>query len=158
MGHFWKIETPPSVFKIPKLKLGHSWKIETPPFCFQNSQIEIGTFLFFFTPPPFWDIVLNFLDFLFWHLPSVYQSNELVDIVRIMIHGAVSDKSDESLAGKVKNFNTTDDWESCKEAHCPSNCWQLCLKIGLFILEDFVKSRGGEAYSDPMKLWLFLHI
>ena len=23
LGHFWKIETPPSVFKIPKLKLGH---------------------------------------------------------------------------------------------------------------------------------------
>ena len=39
---------PPSVFKIPKLKSGHFW--------------------FFLTPTPYWNIVPNFLDFLFWCL------------------------------------------------------------------------------------------
>ena len=38
-------DPPPSVFKIPKLKLGH--------FCF------------FLPLPPYWNIVPNFLDFLF---------------------------------------------------------------------------------------------
>ena len=31
LGHFWKIETPPSVFKIPKLKLGHFCFFNPPP-------------------------------------------------------------------------------------------------------------------------------
>ena len=51
IGTFLKNRDPPSVFKITKLKLGH--------FCF-------------FTPPPYWDIVPNFLDFLFWCLPLDY--------------------------------------------------------------------------------------
>ena len=42
------------------------WKKTDPPLCFQDYQIEIGTFLgggFTTPPPPYWDIVPNFLDF-----------------------------------------------------------------------------------------------
>ena len=47
IGTFLKIRDPPSVFKIPKLKLGHFWGFFLP------------------LPPPFRDILTNFLIFLF---------------------------------------------------------------------------------------------
>ena len=56
LGHFWKIETPPWMFEVPKLKLGLFWKKIYPPPLGNFPQI----FSFFFMMAPLSSYVILF--------------------------------------------------------------------------------------------------
>ena len=66
IGTFLKNRDPPPLFsKFPNRNWDISEKKRPPPSVFKISKLKLGHFCYFLTPPPYWDIVPNFLYFLF---------------------------------------------------------------------------------------------
>ena len=69
----------------------------------------------------------------------------------------VRNKTKENLTSKIKQLNSTDNWESCKKSHGSSNSGQFCDKVCLFIPCYSVKCRRAEIYPYPVK-WRFFRL
>ena len=56
----------------------------------------------------------------------------------------------DKLEDKEDDFDTTDDWETCKKSHSPPDDGNFGFKISFLVFDNQVKCWSGKVNPDPV--------